>query len=58
MLKWWHGTGGLLDYTNKDAVDWWHKQLDNVNMRTICINESHYTIATYNILYVFLYIHT
>lgn len=29
-LEWWHGYGGLLDYTNPKAVDWWHKQMDNV----------------------------
>lgn len=29
-LKWWHGDGGLLDYTNPEAVAWWHSQLDNV----------------------------
>lgn len=30
LLKWWHGHGGLLDYTNDEAVAWWHAQLDNV----------------------------
>lgn len=29
-LKWWHGRGGLVDYTNPEAVKWWHKQMDNV----------------------------
>ncbi len=37
-LKWcngfpcarWHGEGGLLDYTNPEAVQWWHSQMDNV----------------------------
>lgn len=29
-LKWWHGKGGLLDYSNPEAVLWWHAQLDNV----------------------------
>jgi alpha-glucosidase (family GH31 glycosyl hydrolase) len=29
-LKWWHGKGGLLDYTNPDAVKWWHSMMDNV----------------------------
>ena len=29
-LKWWHGHGGLLDYTNPAALDWWHSQLDAV----------------------------
>lgn len=29
-LKWWHGKGGLLDYTNPDAVAWWHSMMDNV----------------------------
>jgi alpha-glucosidase (family GH31 glycosyl hydrolase) len=27
-IKWWHGHGSFLDYSNPDAVDWWHKQLD------------------------------
>jgi hypothetical protein len=30
MLTWWHGTGGLLDYTNLEARSWWEGQLDNV----------------------------
>ena len=29
-ISWWHGKGGLLDYTNTEAVDWWHHQMDNV----------------------------
>lgn len=24
-IPWWHGKGGLLDYTNPDAIEWWHK---------------------------------
>jgi alpha-glucosidase (family GH31 glycosyl hydrolase) len=28
--KWWHGVGSWIDYTNDDAVDWWHKQMDLV----------------------------
>lgn len=31
VFSWWHGKGGLLDYTNPDAVDWWHHQMDKVN---------------------------
>ena len=27
-LQWWHGSGGLLDYTNPEALDWWHKKMD------------------------------
>ena len=30
VIKWWHGSGSLLDYSNPAAVDWWHKQLDKV----------------------------
>ena len=30
VFSWWHGKGGLLDYTNPDAVDWWHHQMDKV----------------------------
>lgn len=29
-MKWWHGRGSFIDYSNPDAVNWWHKQLDNV----------------------------
>ena len=29
-ISWWHGKGGLLDYSNPEAVDWWHKQMDQV----------------------------
>lgn len=29
-LHWWHGDGGLLDYTNPKAVAWWHSQMDKV----------------------------
>ena len=32
IIDWWHGKGGMLDYTNPDAVDWWHKQMDQVCM--------------------------
>lgn len=30
LMKWWHGTGGLIDYTNPAAVDWWHTQMNAV----------------------------
>jgi hypothetical protein len=30
MLSWWHGTGGLLDYSNPKARAWWEGQLDLV----------------------------
>src|SRR5690348_15771847 len=30
LIKWWHGTGALLDYSNPAAVQWWHAQQDNV----------------------------
>jgi alpha-glucosidase (family GH31 glycosyl hydrolase) len=30
LLKWWHGTGGLLDYWNPEAKAWWEKQMDVV----------------------------
>jgi alpha-glucosidase (family GH31 glycosyl hydrolase) len=22
--RWWKGTGGFIDYSNRDAMDWWH----------------------------------
>lgn len=28
--KWWHGWGSFIDYTNPDAVNWWHSQMDLV----------------------------
>ena len=30
VLKWWHGKGSLLDYTNPAAVTWWHSLMDNI----------------------------
>ena len=30
LLKWWHGDGGMLDYSNPEAVSWWHTQMDKV----------------------------
>jgi alpha-glucosidase (family GH31 glycosyl hydrolase) len=29
-IDWWHGTGSLIDYTNPNAMNWWHSQMDNV----------------------------
>eukprot|EP01113_Clastostelium_recurvatum_P039698 TRINITY_DN6084_c0_g1_i7.p1 TRINITY_DN6084_c0_g1~~TRINITY_DN6084_c0_g1_i7.p1 ORF type:complete len:611 (-),score=124.88 TRINITY_DN6084_c0_g1_i7:34-1866(-) len=29
-IKWWHGEGAFLDYSNPDAVAWWHSLMDNV----------------------------
>jgi len=26
--KWWKGEGGLLDYRNPEAVEWWHRRMD------------------------------
>jgi len=28
LVTWWRGHGALLDYSNPNAVDWWHKQMD------------------------------
>ena len=28
--KWWTGKGAFIDYTNPEAVQWWHGQMDNV----------------------------
>lgn len=30
IFSWWHGHGGLIDYTNEHAIEWWHKQMNNV----------------------------
>jgi alpha-glucosidase (family GH31 glycosyl hydrolase) len=27
VVKWWHGKGSMLDYTNPAAVEWWHQQV-------------------------------
>ena len=27
-IKWWSGKGAFLDFTNPEAVQWWHKQMD------------------------------
>ena len=29
-LKWWHGEGGLIDYSNPEAREWWHGMMDRV----------------------------
>lgn len=29
-IEWWHGYGGLLDYSNPAAVHWWHSRMDRV----------------------------
>lgn len=29
-LGWWHGEGGLLDYSNPEATAWWHSKMDRV----------------------------
>ncbi|MCL2513303.1 MAG: hypothetical protein FWF08_05330 [Oscillospiraceae bacterium] len=29
-MKWWAGTGAYIDYTNPEAVEWWHGQMDKI----------------------------
>lgn len=29
-IKWWKGDGALIDYSNPEAVEWWHSQMDKV----------------------------
>ena len=29
-IKWWKGEGGFIDYTNPEAVEWWHGLMDRV----------------------------
>jgi len=29
-IKWWHGEGAFMDYTNPEALDWWHEQMQKV----------------------------
>ena len=28
--KWWNGRGAFVDYTNPEAVEWFHRQMDNI----------------------------
>ena len=30
LTKWWKGMGGYIDYTNPEAVEWWHGLMDRV----------------------------
>ena len=27
-MRWWKGSGALIDYTNPEAVEWWHRLMD------------------------------
>ena len=31
VFSWWLGKGSLLDFTNEEAKEWWHGQLDKVH---------------------------
>jgi alpha-glucosidase (family GH31 glycosyl hydrolase) len=28
VIDWWHGKGGMIDYTNPEALEWWHGQMN------------------------------
>ncbi|MEM1515697.1 MAG: glycoside hydrolase family 31 protein [Candidatus Bathyarchaeia archaeon] len=30
IRKWWRGSGGLIDFTNREAVEWWHSLMDPI----------------------------
>jgi len=30
VFSWWLGKGSLLDFTNEEAKEWWHAQMDKV----------------------------
>lgn len=53
-IKWWRGTGGLLDYTNKEAVEWWHNQMVDVLMQGI---DGWKTDGTDPYVYEYIYAH-
>jgi hypothetical protein len=44
-IKWWHGEGGLIDYSNPDAANWWHQQLDLVMDIGVDANIFEYVVA-------------
>jgi alpha-glucosidase (family GH31 glycosyl hydrolase) len=29
-VSWWKGVGGLIDYENPEALNWWHERMNNV----------------------------
>lgn len=49
----WHGSGGLLDYSNPEAVQWWHQQMDlvlnaGVGNRAPYIHNISFQVSTYS----------
>ena len=48
LFSWWHGKGGLLDYSNPEALQWWHQQMDKVSLRrmeSVCVSQSLFSTA-------------
>lgn len=35
LQKWWKGRGGFIDYTNPEALEWWHGLMDRVLLQGV-----------------------
>ncbi len=51
-FSWWHGKGGLLDYSNQEALSWWHGQMDKVYVPSYRAHSSLWRLHTSELLYM------